>query len=202
MDAPDRKTPRRPTMPTPNTDPVSRVTARVRTLLQLGCAIAALTLLNGCAALAVSLAGAGAGAGLAHQMNGTASRTFSEPFNKVDAAVRIASKRMYLQVDEVATMDGGQITKARVSNLNVSVELEPLSPNLTRVNVVARKDLLRVDAATAQEIVAQIERSLTAVELADANDARGGKVDNAKFTRDEPVSNRKSSAASKKKTPI
>ncbi len=193
-------------MPTRQALPASRPTARISTVLRLSAAIATLMLLNGCAALAVSLAGAGAGAGLAHQMNGTASRTFSEPFNKVDAAVRIASKRMYLQVDEVASMDGGQVTKARVSNLSVSVELEPLSPNLTRVNVVARKDLLRVDAATAQEIVAQIERSLSAVELADANDAanaaRAGKVDNAKYIRDEPVSTRKGSAASKKKTPI
>ncbi|WP_172202392.1 DUF3568 family protein [Niveibacterium sp. COAC-50] len=193
-------------MPTRQALPASRLRARISTVLRLSAAIATLMLLNGCAALAVSLAGAGAGAGLAHQMNGTASRTFSEPFNKVDAAVRIASKRMYLQVDEVASMDGGQVTKARVSNLSVSVELEPLSPNLTRVNVVARKDLLRVDAATAQEIVAQIERSLSAVELADANDAanaaRAGKVDNAKYIRDEPVSTRKGSAVSKKKTPI
>ncbi|WP_374515926.1 DUF3568 family protein, partial [Niveibacterium sp.] len=169
-------------MPNPNTFPIARLTASALPLIKLFAAVSALLLLNGCAALAVSLAGAGAGAGLAHQMNGTASRTFSEPFSKVDAAVRIASKRMYLLVDEVASMDGGQVTKARVSNLSVSVELEPLSPNLTRVNVVARKDLLRVDAATAQEIVAQIERSLGAVELADANDAanaaRSGKIDN------------------------
>lgn len=193
-------------MPNPNTFPIARLAASALPLIKLFAAVSALLLLNGCAALAVSLAGAGAGAGLAHQMNGTASRTFSEPFSKVDAAVRIASKRMYLQVDEVASMDGGQVTKARVSNLSVSVELEPLSPNLTRVNVVARKDLLRVDAATAQEIVAQIERSLGAVEMADANDAanaaRGGKIDNAKYLRDEPVNTRKSGSASKRKTPI
>lgn len=186
--------------------PVSRVAANILSLVRLGSAVSVLTLLNGCAALAVSLAGAGAGAGLAHQMNGTASRTFSEPFSKVDAALRIASKRMYLQVDEVASIDGGQVTRARVSNLSVAVELEPLSPNLTRVNVVARKDLLRVDAATAQEIVAQIERSLGAVALADAADAanasRGAKVDNTRFIRDEPVGNRKGSAANKKKMPI
>ncbi|GAA5176063.1 hypothetical protein GCM10025771_09820 [Niveibacterium umoris] len=178
--------------------------ALTRMLATFGAAILALALLNGCAALAVSLAGAGAGAGLSHQLNGTASRTFTEPFSKVDAATRIASKRMYLEVDEVASTGSGQVTRARVSNLNVSVELEPLSPTLTRVNVVARKDLLRVDGATAQEIVAQIERSLAVVDLAEAADAaaRAGKIDNAKFIRDEPVSTRKNGTSNKKKTSI
>lgn len=192
-----------PTLPAFN---AARLTTSILPLARLLAAVSALMLLNGCAALAVSLAGAGAGAGLAHQMNGTASRTFSEPFSKVDAAVRIASRRMYLQIDEVASIDGGQVTRARVSNLSVSVELEPLSPNLTRVNVVARKDLLRVDGATAQEIVAQIERSLSVVALADANEAassaRSARADNARYSRDEPVSTRKGSPTSKKKTPI
>jgi hypothetical protein len=180
-----------------------RPSALVLSVTRLGIGVLALLVLNGCAALAVSLAGAGASAGLAHQMNGTASRAFSEPFSKVDAAVRIASKRMHLQVDEVASTDAGQMTKARVSTLDVSIELEPLSPNLTRVIVTARKDLFRVDGATAQEIVAQIERSLTTVDLAEAADpARAGKIDNARYTREEPSNQRKGSAASKKKTAI
>lgn len=125
-------------------------------------------LLGGCAAVAVSLAGASAGAGLSHQINGQASRTFSEPLLKVDDAARIAARRMLLEVSEVSSTENGQVTRARVSGLDITVELETLSPNLTRVDVIARKNFLRVDGATAQEIVSQIEHALQAISLQEA----------------------------------
>jgi|GEM_PF-1009410 len=165
------------------------------------CVLAPL-LLNGCAALAVSLAGAGAGAGLSHQMNGTASRTFSERFDKVDTAIRIASKRMLLQVEEVASMDNGQVTRASVGGLEISLELETLSPNLTRVSVKARKDFFRVDSATAQEIVVQIERALISMNLAEANIATGSKTSDARYMRDNSAVDRKNNADAKRKGPI
>ncbi|MCX9154676.1 DUF3568 family protein [Niveibacterium sp. 24ML] len=175
------------------------------TILRCGTVVLMVCLLNGCAALAVSLAGAGASAGLAHQINGTASRAFSEPFSKVDAAVRIATKRMQLEVDEVASTDRGQITKARVSTLDVSIELEPLSPTLTRVSVVARRDLLRVDGATAAEVVTQIERSLAAIAVAEtAPSATPAKAESGRLAREEPprTRTRKTSAPAKGKTTI
>ncbi|HSD39031.1 MAG TPA: DUF3568 family protein [Rhodocyclaceae bacterium] len=176
-----------------------RLSRVASSLAKLGICACALLLLNGCAALAVSLAGAGAGAGLSHQMNGTASRTFSEPFDKVDNASRIAAKRIFLQVEEVATIDSGQVTKARVGDMDVTLELEALSPNLTRVSVKARKDLFRVDGATAQEIVVQIERALSGMNLAEA-EAEKGRINNARYI--ELDSNRKVSAPPKKKSTI
>lgn len=172
-----------------------------RSLAKVGACLLALAMLNGCAALAVSLAGAGAGAGLSHQINGTATRTFSEPFDKVDNATRIASKRIFLQVEEVSTIDSGQITKARVGAMDVTMSLETLSPNLTRVTVKARKDLFRVDVATAQEIVTQIERALTSMELADAA-AEKNKINDARYITIDPSGNRKTSAPPKKKNTI
>jgi Protein of unknown function (DUF3568) len=123
-------------------------------------------LCSGCAALAVSLAGAGAGAGFSHQMNGTASRTFSAPMDKVASATQIAAKKLLLQVDEQLPLDKGQLTRARLSDMDLSLELESLSPTLTRVSVTARKNLFVLDGATAQEIVAQIERAMLSVESA------------------------------------
>ena len=136
---------------------------------------------------------------MSHQMNGTASRTFSEPFNKVDDASRIAAKRIFLQVEEVATMESGQVTKARVGDMDVTLELETLSPNLTRVSVKARKDLFRVDGATAQEIIVQIERALSNINLAEA-EAEKLRINNARYV--EPDGNRKVSTPTRKKSTI
>ncbi|MDQ8020896.1 MAG: DUF3568 family protein [Moraxellaceae bacterium] len=132
--------------------------------LRLAACAGLLVTLNGCAALAVSLAGAGAGAGLSHQMGGTASRTFTESFDRVDAASRVVARKMYLQVDSVAVSENIQLTRARVGDLDVSMELQPLSPTLTRISVVARKNLLQVDGATAQEIIAQVDRALVVIQ--------------------------------------
>lgn len=158
--------------------------------------------LNGCAALAVSLAGAGAGAGLSHQINGTVSRTFSQPFDKVDRATRTASKRLYLEVLEVASLEGSKVTTAKVSDLDVTLELETLSPRLTRVSVRARKNIFRVDTATAQEIIMQIEQALGTSASADANDGRSSAMNAQQQTSEEAPANRKARNAARAKRSI
>ena len=177
-------------------------TRTVSSAARFAACLLTLAMLNGCAGLAVSLAGAGVGAGLSHQINGTATRTFTEPFDKVDNAARIASKRIFLVVDEVSTMDSGQMTKARVGDLDITLELETLSPNLTRVSVRAKKDLFRLDAATAQEIVVQIERALTGMDLAESDAARNSKMSDARYITSDPAGSRKISAPPKKKSTI
>ncbi|MEC5386557.1 DUF3568 family protein [Uliginosibacterium sp. H3] len=181
--------------------PQLHLASTMRSAARLSLGVCVLLLLNGCAALAVSLAGAGAGAGLSHQMNGTASRTFSEPFSKVDDASRIAAKRIFLQVDEVASISSSQVTKARVGDMDITLELEALSPNLTRVSVKARKDMFRVDGATAQEIVVQIERALLAMNLADA-EANRSSINNAGYSGSDLLGSRKGSSPPKKKGTI
>jgi len=137
-------------------------------LISICVSLMALLLLNGCSALAVSLAGAGAGAGIEHQVNGTATRTFSESLKRVDSAVNLTTNRLKIKIDSVEPQDDGQVTKGTVGDLAITIELETLSSNLTRVNVTARKNILLLDGATAQEIVAQMERSLNALPRARA----------------------------------
>ncbi|WP_018607889.1 DUF3568 family protein [Uliginosibacterium gangwonense] len=127
--------------------------------------------MTGCAALAVSLAGAGAGAGISHQVNGVATRTFSEPLTKMDSALLVAAKRMTIQVDTVEATGSSHTLKGRVGDLDVTVEMEALSGTVTRVDVTARKNLFRVDSATAQEIVTQIERAVANPKVAEAKDS-------------------------------
>lgn len=160
---------------------------RFATVILLAVCLLLPGLLGGCAAVAVSLAGAGAGAGLSHQINGQASRTFSEPLTKVDDAARIAARKMLLEVSEVSSTENGQLTKARVSGLDITVELETLSPTLTRVDVIARKNIFRVDGATAQEIVSQIERALDALSIQEATAANEAARSTAKATELAPA---------------
>lgn len=135
-------------------------TSALRRFTCLSACAAILLLLNGCAALAVSLAGAGAGAGITHQVNGTAMRTFSAPRNAVDAATTATTKRLQIDVDTVESIERGSLTRGQVGGLAISIEVETLSDALTRVTVTARRNLLRLDGATALEIVTQIDRSL------------------------------------------
>lgn len=127
--------------------------------------------MTGCAALAVSLAGAGAGAGISHQVNGVATRTFSEPLAKMDSALLVATKRMTIQVDTVEATGNSHTLKGRVGDLDITVEMEALSGTVTRVDVTARKNLFRVDSATAQELVTQIERAVANPKVAEAKDS-------------------------------
>ncbi len=157
-------------------------------------------MLGGCAAVAVSLAGAGAGAGITHQVNGQASRTFSAPLSRVDDAARLASRKMQLEINQVATIDGDQVTKATVSGLDITVDMQTLSPTLTRVDVVARKNFFLVDGATAQEIVTQIERALDAIaiqEEATAAAEASARKAAARSNDLAPANNRKSTAKRK-----
>lgn len=174
---------------------------RLSRLLRIAAGLS-LCLLSGCAAMAVSLVGAGAGAGISHQINGQASRTFSEPLMRVDDAVRLAARRMLLDVEKVSTTEQGQITKAHVSDLEITVELQTLSPNLTRVDVVARKSFLRVDGATAQEIVTQIERSLETIAMQEAAAAAEAAAKPAKAELPSQSGSRKASPVKGKRSAI
>jgi len=171
-------------------------------LIRIAACAAVMLSLNGCAALAVSLAGAGAGAGISHQVNGTATRTFSEPMNRVDSAVLLTSKRLKIDIDTVEAVDNGQITKGKVGDLAVTIELQMLSSNLTRVNVTARKNMLMLDGATAQEIVAQMEHSLN--NLASTSRSKTGEAESkdTRYTPTDTSSSKKSSARSKKQNTI
>ena len=72
---------------------------------------------------------------------------------------------------------------------DVELELEQLSTTMTRVTVVARKDVFRVDAATAQEIMAQIDRALNGIQQAElaAAEAERDRLEKAKFFTQPPT---------------
>jgi hypothetical protein len=126
--------------------------------LAWGCALAACA--TACDPLSITLLGVGAGAGVAHNMGGYASKTFSQDLPRVRQATVAALNRMAIKVDSTEKSKTGEIIKASAANRQIEIELEALSPKTTRISAVARHDAVMVDSATATEIIVQTERSL------------------------------------------
>lgn len=136
-------------------------TRRPRTALQLAAAAVLAVTLSGCEPLSLTLLGIGSSAGVSHQMNGVAYRTFTEPAPRVQRAALLALKRMQIEVSETEKTDTGSLIKAKTATRDIEIEIESLTPRATRIRAVARKDGgFFVDAATATEIVSQTGRVL------------------------------------------
>jgi hypothetical protein len=155
-----------------------------RHLLPVICLALGLSL-SGCVTLAVSLAGAGAGAGISHQVNGVASRTFSEPLPRIRKAALVAARHMDFQLIPGQAEAKDEVLKGQMADLDVSVELENLSDAVTRVSVRARKNILVLDGATAQEFVTQIEHALERTGQAEptVSQTRPARLENARTTK-------------------
>jgi Protein of unknown function (DUF3568) len=114
--------------------------------------------LSGCASLAITALGVGASMGINHTVNGTASRTFTMPLPEIRKAAFAALKRMDFAIDGTKKMASGETIAARAPERDIQVHLEVISGNTTRMRTSARNGLL-MDAATANEIIAQTERT-------------------------------------------
>lgn len=128
------------------------------------CAIAALLLLNGCAAVGLSLLGSSAGIltgqSVAYTLDGFASRTFTAPLPQVESATRTALGRMGIRVEATAQIDQGRALKAQGFDREIEIELEMVSARATRMRTVAKQGVFFKDRATAAEILMQTEKVL------------------------------------------
>ena len=121
--------------------------------------LVSVTVLNGCVALGATAVGVGASTGVTHTLAGITYRTFTVPLPRVKSATVSALQHMGIKVASSSKADGIDMIKANLTNREIEIELEPLTPNTTRMRVVARNGLL-YDSATATEIVLQTERAL------------------------------------------
>lgn len=115
--------------------------------------------LCGCAPLAITALGVGASMGIQHTVNGTAYRTFTMPLPEIRKATYTALKRMDFAIDGTKKGASGETIAARAPEREIEVQLEVISPNTTRMRTSARNGLL-MDAATANEIIAQTEKTI------------------------------------------
>lgn len=130
------------------------------TALAVGAALAAGVLLTACEPFALTAAGVGMSTGVSHTLGGMSYRTFTAPISRVRGATMTALNRMSIRVESAGKMEGGELIKARSGDRDIEIELEPISPNTTRMKAVARKGSVFYDGATAVEIIIQTEKVL------------------------------------------
>lgn len=102
----------------------------------------------------------GSGASMASEyiLKGSASKTISHEFNMTKKALLIALRKMEISVDVALEIEDGEEIIAKADELEITIELKEITPKVTRITVVAGKNILHRDKATAQEIVYQTNK--------------------------------------------
>lgn len=122
-------------------------------------AIATCILASGCVPIAVTAAGVGMGTGVSHTLGGIVYKTFAAPQAKVQRSTIAVLRKMQIKVTETKREENKELITARAADRDIDIEIEALTPNTTRITVVAKKDggFIR-DSATATEIILQTEK--------------------------------------------
>ena len=115
--------------------------------------------LAGCAPVALTALGVGMATGVGHTLGGMVYKTFTTPQANVKRATVTALGRMQIRVVGSKRNGSTEVINAKAGDRDIEIELEALTPNTTRMMVVAKKDsgILR-DGATATEIILQTEK--------------------------------------------
>ena len=121
--------------------------------------------LQGCAAIGMTLASAGASvgmdAGVEHTMNGIVYKTFAASGNEVRFAALKALDHMGMPLTADEKSEDGWKLTASAADREIDVELQKLTPETTRMRVVANEGVIFFkDASTATEIIMQTKAAL------------------------------------------
>jgi hypothetical protein len=128
-----------------------------------GCVAAAALPALGLAAMS-DAAGAGAKAGVEYSFGGIAYRTFSAPLAQVRSAVLQSFRDLEIEITQDAPIVGGgaQIT-GEALHRKITVQLEPVTPALTRLKMGVRHGMVGKDRATSTELIDQTARALAEI---------------------------------------
>jgi Protein of unknown function (DUF3568) len=135
-----------------------------KTRLNLFFIVCLLPLLNGCAAIGLTLFGVGAGVAtgtsVSYTLDGIAYRTFTVPLPQVEHATRTALNQMGIKVGATAKTEQGKAISATANDRQIEIEFEAVSSKTTRMRSVAKQGMFFKDRATAGEIIMQTEKVL------------------------------------------
>lgn len=117
---------------------------------------------SGCAMLplAVPVAISGGAAGISYSFTNVAYKTISYPVADVDAALRKALTKMRIKEVRRKSLGTTVSVTAATSQLDISIDLEKITPTVTNIKVNAKKGAFLKDKATATEIIVQTENQL------------------------------------------
>jgi hypothetical protein len=122
---------------------------------------ASAAMLSACEPLSMAALGVGGSAAVNHRVGNVGTRTFTASLPRVKTASLGALRRMGVQTVSPKKTDTGELIIARAGSREIEVELESLTPNTTRMRVVARESgSFFYDGSTAAEIIVQTEKQL------------------------------------------
>lgn len=115
--------------------------------------------LGGCAAIGLTALGVGMATGVGHTLGGMVYKTFTAPQGQVRRAAQGALGRMQVKVVKTDREGSTETILAKAGDRDINIVLEALTPNTTRMKVVARQNGgLLTDGATATEVILQTEK--------------------------------------------
>jgi hypothetical protein len=123
-----------------------------------GCALFPLAALGGAA---LSTGGSTvAKVGTEYAGDGSALRTFTLPLDDVHAAILDTFERTAIRVERDEASDDGRRLVGEAAHRRVKIWLTALTPTLTAMKIVVKRNILMKDKATASELLGQTEVAL------------------------------------------
>jgi hypothetical protein len=119
--------------------------------------------LSGCTALGLTVpavAVSGGAAGVSYTLTNNAYKTISYPLADVETALNEAFKKMDIKETKTEKGENKVSISAVAGDLDIGVELEKITPTVTKIEVSAKKDIVIKDKSTATEIIVQTEKNL------------------------------------------
>jgi hypothetical protein len=119
--------------------------------------------LSDCAAIGLTVpvaAVSGGAAGVNYTFTNNAYKTISYPVADVETALNKALKKMDIKETGFKRKENKVSISAVAGKLAIYIELEKITPTVTKIEVSAKKDVIIKDKATATEIIVQTEKNL------------------------------------------
>lgn len=116
----------------------------------------AIPFMLGCAAVALT----GAGLGVSYTFTNVAYRSFNSPLDQVHMATRSAFQKMDIKIIDDSDSQGQRTIRAATAKLDISINLEKITPKTTQIKVDARRNVVLKDKATAVEIIHQVSETM------------------------------------------
>jgi hypothetical protein len=128
----------------------------IMNFLKLGLAVLCLSIFSGCAAVAIT----GGSLGMGYAVTNVARKTVNHPLDKVIWAVMDASEKMEIKVVKNKGNEEERFIEASTKKLNISIQLESITPKTTKMTINAREGLFLKDKSTANAIILKTEKIL------------------------------------------
>ena len=135
----------------------------VKSFFKLSTLLGLILALSGCALIglaAVPATVSSGAAGVDYTLTNNAYKTISSPVADVEAALNKALKKMDIKETTRKAEEGKVSVTAVTTNLDIHIDLEKVTPTVTKIEVKAKKGVFVKDKSTATEIIVQTEENL------------------------------------------